>query len=658
VVTDPAADELRRIRRADAARAFALFDLEEMPRAIAALRGLASTVPVVAARGRVVPSDAIDVFEELWLGSRLLERLAIEDGPMPKRWKHPVVAAEMFGAERMGVVFSKLPDAGALDFADFGRDGRREGAPAAVFAGARSDVAPGDLSPVLEDFARAGLRRVLLVDGGGAPGPLAEDLLRLGSLGGYFTRASRGVPEIVRAAGVPIYIWFEPEDRGRIDAKASRDACALIPVGLVDETPDAAEERVRALRRRGFSAVAPRFHIPVPATREWRALSTAAPIRHEVGEPLDGRVPVFATQGWDLASASAFVRRCALANRLPRPASGGPAPPTAYSLAAISSLIDGYLSEARRSAHEPHARDLMAEVLRKAGTGRLEPHFAYPFLSWNGESLLDLVDGAVDARLRSIDGAPEPLYRSLRHTALAGGKRLRPVLAVAVGLANGARLDAVLPAALALEWLHTASLVQDDLPSMDDDPVRRRAASAHVRHGEGLALLASDGLVALAFEDLASLAENRAVGGLRASRLVAAFARELGAFGVVGGQALDLEAREKGSTDLVAQIEIHRRKTAPFFRLAATIGAVLTDLPDERRRPLEAALGSLGVAFQLVDDLLDDDAVGQSSVTAASRRKSAAVARQLARPASAIEGPHVLRGAFARIADFVLARSA
>ncbi len=525
-------------------------------------------------------------------------------------------------------------------------------------AGAGSHVAPRDLPPVLEGFARTGLRRALLVDAGGAPAVLAEELVRSGSLGGYFAPASRGVPEVVRASGVPIYLWFEPEDRRRVDAKTLRDACALVPVGLVDETPDAAEERVRDLRRRGFSGVAPRFHIPVPATREWRALAATAPIRHAASEPLDGTVPLFATPGWDLAAASAFVRRCALANRPPRPARDAPPPPTSYSLAAISSLIDGYVSEARRSAHEPHARDLMAEVLRKAGTGRLEPHFAYPFLSWRGESLLDLVDCGVDARLRSIGGAPEPLYRSLRHTALAGGKRLRPVLAVAVGLANGARLDAVLPAALALEWLHTASLVQDDLPSMDDDPVRRRAASAHVRHGEGLALLASDGLVALAFEDLATLAENPAVGGLRASRLVAAFARELGALGVVGGQALDLEAREKGSTDLRAQIEIHRRKTAPFFRLAATIGAVLTDLPGARRRPLEAALGSLGVAFQLVDDLLDDDAAGQASSTSVSRRRAAAVARRLARPASAIEGPDVLRGAFARIADFVLARSA
>ena len=88
-------------------------------------------------------------------------------------------------------------------------------------------------------------------------------------------------------------------------------------------------------------------------------------------------------------------------------------------------------------------------------------------------------------------------------------------------------------------------------------------------------------------------------------------------------------------------------KTAPFFRLAATIGAVLTDLPGARRRPLEAALGSLGVAFQLVDDLLDDDAAGQASSTSVSRRRAAAVARRLARPASAIEGPDVLRCAFA-----------
>jgi geranylgeranyl pyrophosphate synthase len=230
-----------------------------------------------------------------------------------------------------------------------------------------------------------------------------------------------------------------------------------------------------------------------------------------------------------------------------------------------------------------------------------------------------------------------------------------------------------LAAALSLEWLHTASLVQDDLPCMDDDPVRRRTPSAHVRHGEGLALLASDALVALAFEDVAALARDPAVGAERAATLLAALARELGAGGTVGGQALDLLARERGVTDLRTLLEIHRHKTAPLFRLAATVGAVLADLPPARRAALEATLASLGVAFQIVDDLLDaaprpgnglgrplgSDARARRATfaTAVRHERARDLARTLAVPFATLGGAEPLRTAFARLAEFVVVRS-
>jgi geranylgeranyl pyrophosphate synthase len=148
--------------------------------------------------------------------------------------------------------------------------------------------------------------------------------------------------------------------------------------------------------------------------------------------------------------------------------------------------------------------------------------------------------------------------------------------------------------------------VQDDLPAMDDDAVRRRQAATHVRHGEGLALLASDALLAMAVEDVAGLATHPRVGPGRAAALLAQLARALGPHGLVGGQARDLLAREADDVTPAEVLAVHRRKTAPLFALAGSLAATLAGMDEPAAARVTALLADLGVAFQIVDDILDE----------------------------------------------------
>jgi len=238
----------------------------------------------------------------------------------------------------------------------------------------------------------------------------------------------------------------------------------------------------------------------------------------------------------------------------------------------------------------------------------LTPLDAYPFAAWGGVSVLDLVEDALRARLAALQDVDADLHRAMTHIAAAPGKRLRPVLTIIQAAARGIPPPQSMPAALAIEWLHAASLMQDDLPCMDDEQVRRGGPSAHARHGEGLALLGSDALVALAFEDVAAMANDPDVGPARAAALAGAFATALGARGLVGGQARDLALRGAAPMDLAAVLEAHRGKTAPLFRLTATVAAVLAGDRLEARAEAEASLEAYGLAFQIVDDWLDTGA--------------------------------------------------
>ncbi len=221
----------------------------------------------------------------------------------------------------------------------------------------------------------------------------------------------------------------------------------------------------------------------------------------------------------------------------------------------------------------------------------------------------------VERGLRELDlGVPADLAgfaEAVRYPLLAGGKRLRPVLCLATGQALGVDPHELLPTALALELVHTFSLVHDDLPAMDDDDLRRGLPTTHVRYGEDVAILVGDALLAAAFE---LVAEQQPGPAERTARGARALARATGSRGMIGGQYLDVRA--PAEVDEPALERLHRRKTGAL--LEASVGCAVT-LARARVRTSPTALGAfaaeLGLLFQIVDDVLDatgsDDSLGK-----------------------------------------------
>jgi geranylgeranyl diphosphate synthase type II len=193
------------------------------------------------------------------------------------------------------------------------------------------------------------------------------------------------------------------------------------------------------------------------------------------------------------------------------------------------------------------------------------------------------------------------LRRAMRYSLLAGGKRLRPILVLAAAEAVGGRARAALPFACGVELIHTYSLIHDDLPSMDDDDVRRGKPTSHRVFGEALAILTGDALLTEAFRLMASA---RSVPAARVQRAIAEVAAAAGEAGMVGGQALDVAATGK-ATPLPAVASIHRMKTGALFRVSLRVGAIVAGASPAALRRLTAYGEHLGLAFQIVDDVLD-----------------------------------------------------
>jgi geranylgeranyl diphosphate synthase, type II len=204
------------------------------------------------------------------------------------------------------------------------------------------------------------------------------------------------------------------------------------------------------------------------------------------------------------------------------------------------------------------------------------------------EALHRLVEGYLEELAFTPElGALEPV---LRYPLESGGKRIRPVLTLAVGEAAGAELERCLPAAAAIELVHTFSLVHDDLPALDDDDERRGRPSAHVAFGEAAALLAGDALLAEAIR-------------LALSYATPAVARELAqaTLGMIGGQYRDV-------TGDTADLEtLHRLKTGALFSAAVGVALWAAEVPEREQSPWRAFGGELGLLFQIVDDVLDGD---------------------------------------------------
>ena len=214
-----------------------------------------------------------------------------------------------------------------------------------------------------------------------------------------------------------------------------------------------------------------------------------------------------------------------------------------------------------------------------------------------------LVDAALERALPGEDVPPPTVHRAMRYSVMAGGKRLRPILVIAGAETVGGTAAMVLPTACALELIHTYSLIHDDLPAMDDDDYRRGRLTSHKVFGDAVAILAGDALLTLAFRLIADNADL--VRDPRSIRdVVAEVADAAGTAGMVGGQVVDIESEGKAIS--VETLEyIHRHKTAALIRASLRVGALLAGGDAKAVADVGEAGGELGLAFQIVDDILD-----------------------------------------------------
>ncbi|MCG0313333.1 MAG: polyprenyl synthetase family protein [Calditerricola sp.] len=281
---------------------------------------------------------------------------------------------------------------------------------------------------------------------------------------------------------------------------------------------------------------------------------------------------------------------------------------------------------------------------------------------------------AVDNEMRRLlarGDIPPRLREAMAYSLFAGGKRIRPVLLLAAMEALGASCEPGLPAACAVEMIHTYSLIHDDLPAMDDDDWRRGRPTNHRVFGEAMAILAGDALLTEAFGVLASESAARGVPPETIVALVRELAEAAGATGMVGGQVLDLEAEGKG-VSVNELVTVHRRKTGALLVFCARAGALLAGADARQLEALTHYAEHLGLAFQIQDDILDEvgDAAKLGKPVGSDRRKGKgtfpallgveASRRDLARLSDAAKAalavPGIDGGMLAALADYLLTR--
>lgn len=234
-----------------------------------------------------------------------------------------------------------------------------------------------------------------------------------------------------------------------------------------------------------------------------------------------------------------------------------------------------------------------------------------------------LVDDALARYLPDENELPQILHRAMRYSTLSGGKRLRPVLVIAGAESVGGTAEMVLPTACAVELIHTFSLIHDDLPAIDNDTLRRGRPTCHMQFGEAVAILAGDALFAGAFELIARNVQTASTE--RVVRVLNLIAEASGTRGMVGGQMVDIESEGK-SVDADMLEYIHRHKTAALIRASVVSGAVLAGVQDWQVIALSRYGEKAGLAFQIVDDLLnvtgDPRKTGKAVGTDAERGKA------------------------------------
>jgi len=218
---------------------------------------------------------------------------------------------------------------------------------------------------------------------------------------------------------------------------------------------------------------------------------------------------------------------------------------------------------------------------------------------WVGE-----INRCLEELLPDPDTPPAVIHQSMRYSVLAGGKRLRPILMLETAGLFVADVRPFYRAACAVELIHTYSLVHDDLPAMDDDDYRRGRLTNHKVFGEGMAVLTGDALLTMAFEQLARLPADFPGREERILEAISELAQAIGTRGMIGGQVLDLQAQGK-DLQLPALRQIHQWKTGCLFQATVRFPAILLEVSEEEKAALTSYAYHFGIAFQIVDDILD-----------------------------------------------------
>lgn len=276
-----------------------------------------------------------------------------------------------------------------------------------------------------------------------------------------------------------------------------------------------------------------------------------------------------------------------------------------------------------------------------------------------------LINRALAGVLPKARQVPGKIHEAMRYSVLGEGKRIRPILALAACDAVGGKIAKALPAACALEMIHAYSLVHDDLPSMDNDDFRRGKPSCHKQFGEALGVLTGDALLTYSFELLSRGNKARANGSASFSRshgnpdspvrlkVIQEVTRAIGTQGMIGGQVLDI-ACARGKVGPSQLQEINRRKTGALIAASVRVGALLGGSSPESYRRLSRYGTRIGLVFQLVDDLMDQDGFAKLYDTETLRRRAQRLTR------SAVEAVASLGNraqALRALAQFILTRN-
>lgn len=261
------------------------------------------------------------------------------------------------------------------------------------------------------------------------------------------------------------------------------------------------------------------------------------------------------------------------------------------SLLPLAALLSGVPGQQRRCA-EPRA----------VAAAEVKPFSLADYM----ETKRVLTEAALDASLKSTCKETDIIVESMRYSLLAGGKRVRPMLCFAATEMFGGDLKAATPTAVALEMIHTMSLIHDDLPAMDNDDLRRGKPTNHVLYGDDVAILAGDAMLSEAFAHVAR--ETQGVPAERVVHVLRILGDCVGPLGLAGGQVMDLKSEGQPDVGLGTLEWIHTYKTAALLKAAVASGAVLAGATDEQIAKCEEYALKIGLAFQVADDILDVEA--------------------------------------------------